>query len=109
MKITYKDKEYELKYSFRALMIYENITGTGFNPKTLSDLITFYFSLLLSATTDEQIDFNEFLDWLDEDPSRLNDFSVWLSEVFKLNDLKSPIKKEQTKEKKEDKDNSKNL
>ena len=62
MNITYKEKEYELKYSFRSLMIYENITGQGFNPKTLSDLITFFYSLLVTAAKDELIDFNEFLD-----------------------------------------------
>jgi hypothetical protein len=32
MNVTIKEKEITLKYSFRALMIYENITQKSFNP-----------------------------------------------------------------------------
>ena len=36
MKITIDNREYELKYSFRTLMVYENITNKSFEPKSLT-------------------------------------------------------------------------
>lgn len=99
MKLTYKDKEYELKYSFRALMIYENITQKSFQPKNLTDIITFFYSTVLSSAK-EPIDFNEFIDWLDEHVEELNNFSEWLMGSLNLNKEKAPEPK-----KKANKDN----
>lgn len=99
MKITYKDKEYEIKYSLRAMMVYENITEKSFAPKSLTDIIVFFYSSL-TAYSDDPIDFNEFLDWLDEDPERLNIFSSWLIELCNNNKLKSPSKEKNIDEEK---------
>ena len=46
MKVTFNEKEYELKYSFRAYMIYENIMGKSFSPQGLTDMIVFFYSSL---------------------------------------------------------------
>lgn len=97
MKITYKEKEYELKYSFRALMIYENITQKSFQPKNLTDIITFFYSIVLSSAQ-EAIDFNEFIDWLDENVDELNKFSAWLMASLDLNRQKEPKPKKKSKE-----------
>jgi hypothetical protein len=108
MKLTYKEKEYELKYSFRGLMIYENIMKKSFQPQNLTDIIILFYSTLLAAAKDEVIKYDEFLDWLDENPNELNRFSNFLMEVFGLNQFITP-EKETTEDKKSDSSDPKNL
>ena len=82
MEITIKNKTVNLKYTFRALMIYENIANKSFNPKGISDVVIFFYSVVIATTKDNTITFDDFLDWLDEQPTAINEFSVWLTEVF---------------------------
>lgn len=108
MKFNYKGKDYELKYSFRALMIYENIANKSFQPKSLTDIITLFYSIVLSSSK-EAIDFNEFIDWLDDNPDTLNEFSQYLIGVTKANEVKAPtLNKKEDKEDKEEKEPEKN-
>lgn len=102
MKITFNKKKYELKYSFRALMIYENITNKSFKPESLTDIITFFYSVLLSTARTEPIQFDDFIDYLDEHPELISEFSNWLLETIALNDTKSPASKSNAKDTKED-------
>ncbi len=99
MKITYHEKEYELKYSFRALMIYENITQKSFQPTTLTDIITFFYSVVLASAKGDIIDYNEFIDWLDDNTTELNNFSLWLTEILDINNKIAPKKRGDKKEK----------
>jgi len=89
MKIDYKGKNYELKWSFRALMIYENIVKKSFNPKTISDVIIFFYSVLCASAKGETIVFDEFMDWIDNNPTSITLFSEWLSGVFTHQDVLS--------------------
>lgn len=98
MKITYHEKEYELRYSFRALMIYENITGKSFQPQSLTDIIIFFYATLLGVTKDNPVKYDDFLDWLDENPAEVNNFSQWLMDVFGLNEKLTPKKETPKKE-----------
>ena len=82
MKIDYKGKNYELKWSFRALMIYENIVKKSFNPKTISDVIIFFYSVLCASAKGDTIIFDEFMDLIDNNPTCITQFSEWLSSVF---------------------------
>ena len=82
MEIIIKDNTVKLKYSFRALMIYENIANKSFSPKGISDVVVFFYSVVVATTKDNTISFDDFLDWLDANPTAINDFSVWLTEVF---------------------------
>lgn len=106
MKFKYNDKEYELKYSFRALIIYENITKKNFNPTSISDILIFFYSILCSSGKGDIFDFNEFMDIIDENPSLVAEFSEWLTKTLTMNTTLSPIEKEEVekveKEMKED-------
>lgn len=82
MEITINEKKVNLKYSFRAMMIYENITNKSFNPKGISDVVVFFYSVVLASTKDTSYSFDSFIDWLDDNPGAINDFSMWLTEVF---------------------------
>ena len=64
MVIDFNGKQYTLKYSFRALMIYENITQKSFNPKGISDVMIFFYAVLVASAKDTTLDFDKFLGWM---------------------------------------------
>lgn len=83
MKITIKGKEVELKYSLRALMMYENIENKTFQPTSLQNLMTFFYVIVVASSKDYSLTFDEFIDFVDEDPNNnlLNDFARWLNDI----------------------------
>lgn len=80
MDITIKDKTITLKRSFRSLIAYEKATGAAFSPHTVSDMILYFFCVIISSDEDIDLDFDTFIDWIDEEPARLTDFTAWLTE-----------------------------
>lgn len=99
MTIKIKDREVTLKYSFRALMLYENIQKKSFNPETTTDVLVFMFCVIMGSDKDIDLDFNEFLDMVDENPNLVIMFSNWLTtEINKQNTL-SPEEEEDEKKK----------
>ena len=79
MQITINKKKITLKYSIRALMLYENITGGSFAPKSITDIITFMYCIVVSSADDYSYKFEDFLNYLDEHPDTFNKFSEWLT------------------------------
>lgn len=86
MEITIKEKTYKVKYGFKALMIYERIEGSAFTPNSLSNMITFFYSCLLASNS--EITFDEFVDYLDENPNALNEFAEYLNNIIDAQTLK---------------------
>jgi hypothetical protein len=68
MKITIKEKEYSIKYTLRALFIYEQITGKTFKMQTMTDEYIFIYSLLLANAPDIDLSFEDFITVCDENP-----------------------------------------
>lgn len=97
MIVKLKDKEVELKASFRAYMLYENITQKSFAPTTMTDVITFFYCILITSAKDYDFKYNEFLDMLDERPEYLTEFSEWLVDEFNKNTRLSPNESEDKK------------
>ena len=101
MKITINNHEVELKKTFRSYVIYESITDKIFNPKTMSDIITYFYCVVLASDRNLELTFDEFIDWLDENDNALNDFEQWLTEISKVDSqFQSKKKEKKTKEKK---------
>lgn len=90
MKIEINDKEVTLRLSFRAYMIYENITGKSFAPATMTDIINFFFCVLITSANDYDLKYNDFLDILDARPEYMTEFSEWLAAEFSKNDRLGP-------------------
>lgn len=67
MKFTIKDKEYTVKYTIRALFIFEQITGKPFGINTLLDNYLFFYSMILANNPDSPLDWDDFIDALDND------------------------------------------
>lgn len=81
MEITINDKTISLKYTLRAMMMYENITGGTLTPSSLTDVITFFYCVVLASSMDYSLQMEQFIDWLDEHPETLNEFGEWLQTV----------------------------
>lgn len=92
MEIIINDTTYRVKYGFKALMIYERIQSEAFEANSLSNIITFFYSCLLA--TNAEISFDEFINYLDENPDSLNEFSAYLSKVIEAQTLKKALEKE---------------
>lgn len=98
MKITIKDTEIEIKYTIRALFIYEQLADKTFNPQTLTELFLFFYALILACKTDIQLTFNELIEICDEDSSLFPLFQSWLNDEFtKQNQFTDKSKKKATK------------
>ncbi len=88
MKITVKDKEIELKQTFRSLIMYENLTEKAFEPKTFQDILVFLYCIVLTSSKDYSlITFDEFIDFIDEHHQVLADMTKWLSDQFAGNQM----------------------
>lgn len=79
MKVKISDRDIELKYSFRSLIIYENIQNKTFAPQTMTDVLVFFFCVIVGSDKDVQLSFDEFLDMIDEHPELVSEFSEWLT------------------------------
>ena len=85
MKVKLNDKEIELKYGFRALMAYENVMDKSLEMNTLSDILTFFYCIVITSARDNSIEFDDFMDYVDEHPEAVAEFNSWLSTVIQSN------------------------
>ena len=106
MKIQISDTTIELKYSFRAYMIYEQITDGSFTPKGMKEIITFFYSVVMGSNKNLTITLDDFIDWLDSNPEMINNFSTWLADNINRQNELAPKEEKNIKEVKGD--NSKN-
>lgn len=85
MKIQILDKEITLKNSFRAYIIFENITGKSFQSvETLSDMLCFMYATVLASAKTTDISFEDFMDYIDEHAEVVTQFSQWLMQSHSI-------------------------
>lgn len=96
MKVTYKGKKYELKRTFRAMMLYENIANESYNMGNLNSVINMFYSMLVAAAykQNDTIDYDEFIDWLDENEKYYQAFVDYINKLNKDQEMKSPNRKQ---------------
>lgn len=82
------DEEYKVKYSIRSLFIFEAITKKQFKIETLLDNYIFFYSMILASNPDKKtLDWDVFLDALDENPKLFQQMQEVVAEEQKKNDL----------------------
>lgn len=86
MIINIKNKEVELKYTFRSMIIYEKITGESFQPKGVTEVLIYLFSTIVASSKGIDLTFEEFIDFADENPNIVNEFNEWLLSIFNKNE-----------------------
>ena len=97
MKVIINDKEITLKSSFRAMVAYEQITDHIFSPSTVTDILVYFYCCIISSKDyDGTMTFDEFMDYLDDNPTILQEFSEWMTETSKQNEVFKKKKKKKT-------------
>lgn len=99
-KITIKNKEYNVRYTVRALMLFEQILNKTFSIDNLTDQITFFYCLLLANNPDDTITYDEFIDALDDDSTILNQFQKFLADEAEKRNIYNKVDDDVTDEKK---------
>lgn len=101
MKINIKGKEIELKNTFRSMIIYEKVAGKTFNPEGITEILLYFYSVIMASDKDCQLEFDDLLDMVDENPKLITDFSQWLNKSFRIsNYLNGEVEKENENPKK---------
>ena len=94
MDITIKDKTYKVKYTLRALFIYEKITGQIFSINNIMDQFLFYYCLIIANNQDAELTLDQFIDACDEDgtiAAKMSDF------LLKENDKQNTLEEVKSK------------
>lgn len=73
------DKDWKLKYSIRALFLYERITGKSFEMVSLEDQVIFFYCILLAQNPDFMT-FDEFCDAIDSGKLNVNELNKFVTE-----------------------------
>lgn len=94
--IKIQDTEYKLKYTIRALFIFERIADSSFEGKQLLDYYILFYSILLANNPDDfKLTFDELIDECDNDTSLFPSFLQFLNKEF---EVKNQLRKNEEKE-----------
>lgn len=93
MEITIKDKTYKVKYSLRALFIFEQIKKEPFALKTITDYYLFFYCMLLASDSSAELTFDDFIDTLDEHPEIATEMMSYLTKENEKNAMFDEKKK----------------
>lgn len=104
MKITIKKKSYNLKYSIKGLFYYESITNKPFAIESLTDTYVLFYAFILSSNPDkEPLQFDEFIEECDKNPTLIKKFNEFFQKANETQELLANKSEESdtTKKKKE--------
>ena len=85
MKININGREIELRYTFRAMIIFEKICNSTFTGNGITEVLCYLYSTILASDRDNPLTFDAFMDWIDENPQVITEFSEWLQKVVDMN------------------------
>ena len=71
----------------------EFTTKKTFNPSTISEMILYFYCVIIASDTELEITYDDFLNWLDDNENTLKDFTMWLS---KMNEVESTTAKKKS-------------
>ena len=90
--VTINGVTYTMKHCVRARIMAEQITGKMWSLATLSDQYNYMYACILAGTPGAKLDYNDFLDAHDGNPSLLRTFQEWMEQVLKKETLLLPKK-----------------
>lgn len=85
--VNIKGIDYKIKYTIRALFIFEQITGKPFKMETTLDSYLFFYSMILANNKENPLEWDTFLDALDENPLLLKEMEVVMKDEAGKNNL----------------------
>lgn len=86
MIVTINKKKITLKYSIRALIMYENITQQDYTHTNINDTLTLFYCYVLTSAKDYSLTWDDFLDFIDKDMNVIQEFNEWIATVTAVND-----------------------
>ena len=86
-EIEINGKNYTLKYTIRSLFIWEQITGKSFKIEKMLDNYLFFYSMILANNPDEILEWDDYINAMDEDPTLLKRMSDIIEEQQKKDNL----------------------
>ena len=86
MTIKINNQEYKIKQTIKALFLFEEITGKQFEIKTTLDNYLYFYCLLLANHSDF-MDWDSFIECLDNDPTILIQITQMLNQQQKIEKL----------------------
>lgn len=87
MTLTINNKDYTIKYTIRALFIFEQITGKAFEIKTVLDNYLFLYSLILANNQDNPLTWDEFVEAIDNDKGVLEQLNKVITDYQNKDNL----------------------
>lgn len=80
ISINILDKEFKIKRSYRALMMFEERTEKGLDEmdNTITDIVTLLYCILVANNKSFTYSFDEFVDILDDNENILEDFNAYI-------------------------------
>lgn len=89
MELTIKERTITLKFGMRAMMAFERIAKKSFEVVDMVDVVTLFFCCVITSDRDISITWDEFVDFIDEQPKVLSDFSEWYVSIMLRSDMLS--------------------
>lgn len=84
MEITIKEKTFNLKKTFRSLIAYEQAMGKAFAPSTVTEYLMYFYCVIIASNSDLELTYDDFIDWVDNNPTVFKEFSDWLIEQSEI-------------------------
>lgn len=103
MQVKINDETIDLKFNFRAEIIYEQAQGETFQGKGTGDWLIYFFCQIIANTNDGFISFDDYLQWVSDLQNTVSfyEFIEYYTEYQKnILDLRAMKKKEATKKQK---------
>lgn len=94
MTITINNKEYKLKYTIRALFIFEQITNRPFEIRNTMDNYLFFYCMILANNPDCLLEWDEFIDAMDNDSTLITQLNQVVIDSTKKNELFNEVTEE---------------
>lgn len=83
-------EEYTVKPTIRAMFIFEQISKKAFKIETVLDNYIYFYALILANNPNKILNWDDFIDALDQDPGIYNQMNQILVENSKIDELLNP-------------------
>ena len=93
MEITIEDRTIKLKKTFRSVIAYEKAMNKPFNPTTITETIMYFYCVVIASASELELTFDDFLEWLDNEPTAIKEFTEWL---IMVNEIESTTAKKKS-------------
>lgn len=108
MKININNREIDLRFKFRAELLFEDALEHSFKGENIKEWITYMFCTVIANTEDGFISYADFMEFLDNNMDVFYEFIQWYTEVQQtVIDIRSQKIKKNLEEKKKVKKTSK--